>query len=225
MTNNQDRRKLADASATCVECLGFVVVGCSVESNLGRLECGVEGKCVDLTVSSEHCGGCGNTCDAYGEKSVATCQDAECARFCEEGFSDGDGDWRIDELSTTYYRDGDMDGFGTESQTLDVCGDPPAIYVEKAGDCDDRDDGIHPRVDEYAENKACGDPTSCPRCNSKDDDCDGVIDEGCPCQFQSRYVCCASVEDAEMTRTASRSTVSTESVRIRLEFVSPPRQN
>ncbi len=65
----------------------------------------------------------------------------------------------------TYYRDFDGDGFGRDSVTLRSCGLPSGYAVE-AHDCDDNDGERFP-----------GNPE---RCNEKDDDCDGSVDEELP---------------------------------------------
>ncbi len=62
-----------------------------------------------------------------------------------------------------FWRDGDGDGFGsTASSAVRAC-DRPTGYAEAAGDCDDRDDLVHPDAVEV--------------CNGVDDDCDGDVDD------------------------------------------------
>ena len=65
--------------------------------------------------------------------------------------------------ATTWYRDADLDGYGTSSTTQQACSQPGG-YVAIAGDCDDGNAAIKPGAAES--------------CNSMDDDCDGAIDEG-----------------------------------------------
>lgn len=64
----------------------------------------------------------------------------------------------------TWYRDGDADSYGG-NETLITC-EEPAGYVLNSLDCDDDDNTTYPGAFEA--------------CNSFDDDCDGLIDEGYP---------------------------------------------
>ena len=64
-----------------------------------------------------------------------------------------------------YYRDFDGDGFGSSNDSLITCqAFMPTGHSENNEDCDDFDDQINPLAQES--------------CNDKDDNCDGVIDEG-----------------------------------------------
>ena len=83
--------------------------------------------------------------------------------LCNDVDDDCDGD--IDEEpvdGTTWYNDGDGDGYGGAARTLVAC-EQPSGYSADSSDCDDRDAAIHPGADEY--------------CNGADDDCDGTVDE------------------------------------------------
>jgi hypothetical protein len=66
--------------------------------------------------------------------------------------------------SVTYYFDSDSDGYGDITSTINSCSGVPPGYVAIFGDCDDLDSTIHPVADEL--------------CNSIDDNCDGIIDNG-----------------------------------------------
>lgn len=64
----------------------------------------------------------------------------------------------------TYYRDFDGDGVGASaSGTVQDCS-VPAGYSASGGDCNDSHEEIYPGAEE--------------RCNRRDDDCDGEVDEG-----------------------------------------------
>ena len=80
---------------------------------------------------------------------------------------DDDCDGDVDEGSgntITYYRDADGDGYGiaADTQSGSDCF-PISGYATTSGDCDDTDPLINPGAQE--------------RCNGKDDDCNGVIDD------------------------------------------------
>jgi len=73
---------------------------------------------------------------------------------------------QIDEgVKTTFYRDTDGDGFGSNAQTVQAC-TPPLGYVATGGDCNDADNTIFPGAPEM-----CND--------NKDNNCNGQVDEAC----------------------------------------------
>ncbi len=78
---------------------------------------------------------------------------------------DNDCDGMIDEeLLTTYYADTDGDGFGDATSSVTDCS-PPSGYVTNNTDCDDTE------ADNY--------PGNTEVCDGIDNNCDGIIDEGC----------------------------------------------
>ncbi|GHG77299.1 hypothetical protein GCM10012319_27140 [Comamonas sp. KCTC 72670] len=86
---------------------------------------------------------------------------------CANGEADAPG-------GATYYRDVDGDGFGDPLALPNLSCIPPAGYVLEAGDCNDRDPDMFPQPTEL-------------RCDGKDDNCDGVVDNapfdvGAACQ-------------------------------------------
>jgi hypothetical protein len=77
---------------------------------------------------------------------------------------DDDCDGGVDVgLGSTWYADGDGDGYGDASTTSTACF-ASAGWVANSSDCDDGDSGVHPGASE--------------RCNGVDDDCDASVDEG-----------------------------------------------
>jgi hypothetical protein len=77
---------------------------------------------------------------------------------------DEDCDGTIDEgVTTTFYADVDKDGYGDPSSTTGACS-VPSGYVSNNSDCDDTRATVKPGGIEV--------------CNSRDDDCDGSVDEG-----------------------------------------------
>lgn len=66
-------------------------------------------------------------------------------------------------LPITYYSDSDTDGFGDLNTPLSAC-TPPIGYVTNSTDCNDNNFAINPNGIEI--------------CNTTDDDCDGIINEG-----------------------------------------------
>jgi large repetitive protein len=79
---------------------------------------------------------------------------------------DNDCNGKVDEKksvdTTVWYGDGDADGYGIDSDSIEAC-DQPVGYVEASGDCDDANGLVSPGVVE--------------ECNGQDDDCDGDVDE------------------------------------------------
>jgi hypothetical protein len=77
---------------------------------------------------------------------------------------DNNCDGSVDEGSLlTFYADGDGDGFGVESSTIQAC-TPPSGHTAQLGDCDDGAATTFPGADEV--------------CDSLDNNCDGSVDEG-----------------------------------------------
>ncbi len=120
---------------------------------------------------------------ADGDTSVEDATDADADGFsvaegdCDDGNgdvhpgaaeqcdgNDQDCDGAIDEdVVSTWYADGDGDGFGDDAVVYTTC-EPPPGAVAVGGDCDDQDDDTFPSADEP--------------CDGVDNDCDGDVDEG-----------------------------------------------
>ncbi len=93
--------------------------------------------------------------------------DAEIKPGAEEVCDDVDNDCNdeIDDDATdqsTYYEDGDADGYGLDDSTIMAC-DLPTGYARRGEDCDDDDRTVNPGAAE--------------RCDDEDNDCDGEIDD------------------------------------------------
>ena len=79
---------------------------------------------------------------------------------------DNNCDGRIDEgVLLTFFVDFDRDGFGDAASAISAC-TPPAGTVGVAEDCDDGTNAVNPDAPEI--------------CNLIDDNCDELVDDGCP---------------------------------------------
>ncbi len=82
---------------------------------------------------------------------------------------DDNCDGTIDEgAQTTFYKDGDGDGYGQTGTTTLAC-IVPSGYAAKSGDCNAADTAVYPGALEA--------------CDSKDNNCDGLTDEGVQTTF------------------------------------------
>ncbi|GMV43579.1 MAG: hypothetical protein AMXMBFR64_52950 [Myxococcales bacterium] len=102
----------------------------------------------------------GGDCDDT-DKSVNPAASEKC------NGKDDDCDGLTDEKDATgciqYYLDADTDGFGVAAAAQCVCGPTGSYTATKAGDCDDGDILAYPGAPE--------------KCNGKDDNCNGKVDE------------------------------------------------
>ena len=84
----------------------------------------------------------------------------------EDCDGDVDGD-DADVSATTWYEDGDGDGYGDAGGSTTSSCEEPSGYAETADDCDDDDAAVNPGASET--------------CNNVDDDCDGDVDSAAAC--------------------------------------------
>ena len=120
------------------------------------------------------CGALGTDCDdrdaSAGPGTAESCdgRDNDCDERVDEGAED-----------RSWFADVDGDGFGTdgdpENPTIRSCVPPPG-YVGNADDCADRDAARRPGASEA--------------CNTRDDDCDGAVDEGGVCGCPPGFADC-----------------------------------
>lgn len=111
--------------------------------------------------------------DGDGFTDVEDCDDTDpevnllATEICDG--KDNNCDNRVDEPESAdlliWYPDLDGDGFGIEGGTIESC-EQPFGYSSISGDCDDTDANTYP-----------GAPENCS--DSKDNNCDGQINEGC----------------------------------------------
>ncbi len=101
------------------------------------------------------CEECDDSSGQINPNAVELCDgvDNDC-----DGTVDGPGAFG----GTTWYSDGDGDGFGDATDAQVAC-DEPTDHVANDDDCNDGDNDVHPGADEL--------------CNDEDDDCDSNIDE------------------------------------------------
>jgi len=100
---------------------------------------------------------CDDTSAAVNPNATEVCDsiDNDCDSLVDDADSSVTG-------TTTFFQDGDNDGFGGSTST-DACSQP-AGFVASSDDCDDADGSVNPNATEV--------------CDGVDNDCDTEIDEG-----------------------------------------------
>jgi len=109
--------------------------------------------------------------DGDGVPFAWDCDDGEATvapalpEVCSDGL-DNDCNGLVDDcLPTTWWLDGDGDGYGDPGTSVES-GSAPSGYVANGEDCDDLDEAVNPAAMEV--------------CNGVDDDCNGADDDGLP---------------------------------------------
>ena len=100
---------------------------------------------------------CDDSQTAVNPGATETCNDIDddCDRLIDDDDTAVSG-------TTTFYDDGDRDGYGDPSDSTAAC-DQPSGTVTNSDDCDDSLDSVNPDGTEA--------------CNGYDDDCDGLVDD------------------------------------------------
>ena len=161
---------------------GFCVAGVCCNSGCGACGSCSTGTCAPLNAGSTGSPACSPfVCDGTNASCPTACSvDANCVstdycsnKNCVAKLSDGSACTGANQCSsgacTTFYKDGDGDGYGNPAAPAGFCGtSAPSGYVSNNGDCCDTDKAANPGV------AATAWFTSADACGSFDYNCDGV---------------------------------------------------
>ncbi len=111
-------------------------------------------------------GDCDDADAAVRPDAVERCDDADVDDDCDGAAEDADADVDLS-TGSTWYQDGDADGYGAPGASTATC-DVPAGYVADASDCDDARAEISPAATELCDEA------------DTDEDCDGLADNADP---------------------------------------------
>ncbi len=159
------------ALEACEQPIGYAAHGGDCDDTDARYNPGaVEDDCDDP--NDYNCDGSVSYADSDGDGWAACteCDDSDAAvnpgatELCNGVDDDCDGTIDEDDAAdaTTWYADGDADGYGDPDTTTAACSQPSG-FVADSGDCDDSEAGVNPAATEL--------------CDGVDNDCDGSIDE------------------------------------------------
>ena len=167
-------------TVTCDEPSGYVASDDDCDDSAGNIHPGasetdctdpVDYNCDGVTGYSDSdgdgyaaCGDCDDTNGAIHPGATEVCDIADADEDCDGDADDADSGATG---KSTWYVDGDGDGYGDTATTTSAC-DVPAGYTADATDCDDDDAGINPGAVEQCD------------LDDIDEDCDGLSDDDDP---------------------------------------------
>lgn len=96
----------------------------------GRTQC--DDACVDTSTDPDHCGACGNVCEAPENAAVVGCQEGACRYTCDEGWRDANDDL------------GGADSDGCETAVCEPTNGGVEVCDGDDNDCDGREDEVCP---------------------------------------------------------------------------------
>jgi hypothetical protein len=118
------------------------------------------------------CAGGTTVCNGAGTGTICPSEANATGEACNGVDDDCDGQTDEGAGTSTYYRDGDDDGYGNPAVATVACS-APSGYVSNAADCNDGNGAIRPGASEA--------------CNGVDDNCSGSADETFSCVLGSWY--------------------------------------
>ncbi|MGM0556174.1 MAG: MopE-related protein, partial [Myxococcota bacterium] len=178
-------------AGTCGDCTDSDGDGFGVGADCSQIDCDDTDSDVNPD-ASERCNGADDNCDGVVDEGCGCDFDGETDGVCATATVDGDGDcaqpsdYEADEVSCDGL-DNDCDGVVDEGCDCDFNGSSEGVCANSTigsdGNC------AQP-TDYESDETSCGD--------TLDNDCDGVVDEGCPCDYDgnSDGVCgTATIDD------------------------------
>ena len=105
---------------------------------------------------------CDDTDSTINPGATEVCDEGDIDEDCN-GYAEDDDTGVDTSTQTSWYDDGDGDGYGNASSLVVACESPDSHAVTDDQDCDDSDSTINPDADEI--------------CDEVDNDCDGLVDD------------------------------------------------
>ena len=170
---DDDADGYGDSAVSIIQCdqpSGFVANATDCDDHDALFSPGATEVCTDST--DYNCDGSVAYADVDGD-GVAACEDCDdteadaypgATEVCDgiDNDCDGSTDPSTSTGASTWYEDGDSDGYGAPTSSTVSC-TAPSGYVADATDCDDDQRTSYPGATEF--------------CNELDDDCDGAVDD------------------------------------------------
>lgn len=163
----------ANQITACEQPPGYAVLSKDCDDGDKSIHPGATEACTDL--ADLNCDGAFGAEDNDGD-GVFACEECDdqndavypgATEVCN-GVDDNCADGVDEGVLITWYQDADKDLYGSELVTKDSCSAPPGFGPD-GGDCDDSRPTVNPGEDEV--------------CNNRDDDCNGVVDNGVELMF------------------------------------------